>query len=214
MIKRILGIFSAAALLFGFSSCSDDLDVKPGGQGELVEVTFTITADMATSTRTRADQDGGLVHYPQAGEYPQISDGSKAKRLIWAVYDNEGNLLPELGINYSSNSPAKDEDVAGYGQVVEDVTSFPHTIKLTLVRGQEYSFAFWAQDEKCTAFDTKDLRAVTVDYKGTDNNIANDELRDAFCKVETFTVTSAASQTRTIILKRPFAQINVGIPAS
>lgn len=210
MLKKILGVFALTGLLGAMSSCTEN-NLYDASSDEFVEVTFTVTSEGVLATR--GIPEGGTVYYPGQGEYPQISDGSKAKRLIWAVYDKEGNLLPELGNGYKSTTPAKD-DVAGFGQVAEDVTEFPHTIKIRLVRGQEYSFAFWAQDENCTAFDTQDLRSVKIDYKGTNNNLANDELRDAFCKVETFTVTSAPSMERTIILRRPFAQVNVGIPQS
>lgn len=210
MFKKILGVFALAGLLGAMSSCTDK-SLYGNSSGDLVEVTFTITSEGVLATR--ANDDGGNVYYPGKGEYPQISDGSKAKRLIWAVYDKEGNLLPELGNGYESTRLAED-NVAGFGQVAEDVEKFPHTITIRLVRGQEYNFAFWAQDAECTAFDTQDLRSVKIDYKGTNNNLANDELRDAFCKMENFTVTSAASMEREIILRRPFAQVNVGIPAS
>ena len=210
MLKKILGVFALTGLLGAMSSCTEN-NLYDASSDEFVEVTFTVTSEGVLATR--GIPEGGTVYYPGQGEYPQISDGSKAKRLIWAVYDKEGNLLPELGNGYESTTPAKDA-VAGFGQVAEDVTEFPHKITIRLVRGQEYSFAFWAQDENCTAFDTQDLRSVKIDYKGTNNNLANDELRDAFCKVETFTVTSAPSMERTIILRRPFAQVNVGIPQS
>lgn len=206
-MRKILGTFAATALLLGMNSCSDDL-IYSVPEGDLVQVTFTISPEMGAISRS--DEGAGLVYYPDEakGEYPQISDGSKAKRLIWAVYDNNGNLLPELGNNYKST----DGTNPGYGQVIEDVTTFPHKITITLVKGQEYTFAFWAQDAACTAFNTEDLRAVTVDYTSLANSNNNDELRDAFCKSETFTVTSAANQSRYIVLKRPFAQVNVGIP--
>lgn len=208
MRKKIWGILGFAGLMLAAPSCSDDLKMNVGGEdGDIVQVTFTLSKEGAVGTR--AD---GNVHYPEAGQFPQISDGSKAKRLVWAVYDVNGNLLPEIANNYKEEKG--NQEPSGLGQVVEDVEAFPHTITLSLVRGQEYSFAFWAQDENCNAYNTNDLRAVSIDYKSNGNNLANDELRDAFCKVETFTVSSAASMERTIILRRPFAQVNVGIPAS
>lgn len=208
MRKKILGILGFAGLMLAATSCSDDLKMNVGGEdGDIVQVTFTLSKEGALGTR--AD---GNVHYPKGEEFSQISDGSKATRLVWAVYDKDGNLLPEIGINYNGLSPGGAKP--GYGQVVEDIEEFPHEITLSLIQGQEYSFAFWAQDPECKAFNTDNLRAVSIDYMGEGNNLANDELRDAFCKVETFTVSSAASMTRTIILKRPFAQVNVGIPAS
>lgn len=208
MSKKLVNFFAAIVMIGAASSCTDEFKYDNSQEGDLVQVTFTVSQDGVTSSRS-----GGLVHYPSEGEWPQISDGSKAKRLIWAVYDKDGMLLPEIAADYVSKSP-EDAGVAGYGQVAEKIEQFPHVITLTLVRGIEYSIAFWAQDPDCTAFNTKDLHAVSVDYKSNGNNLCNDELRDAFCKVETFTVSSAPSMQRTIILKRPFAQINVGIPQS
>lgn len=49
------------------------------------------------------------------------------------------------------------------------------------------------------------MKNVTVDYVG----LNNDETRDAFFKAETFTVTGNTEID--VVLKRPFAQINVGV---
>ncbi|MCH5175324.1 MAG: hypothetical protein J1F40_05515 [Prevotellaceae bacterium] len=205
MFKKVIGVFALAGMLSALSSCTDEKGLYDASSGELVEVTFTVSSEGVLSTRAE-----GNVHYPQKGEFPQISDGSKAHKLIYAVYDAEGNLLPAFGAEKA------EQGIVGYGQVVENVTTFPHTITLTLVRGQQYSIAFWAQNEDCKAFNTDNLRAVSINYKGengeTDLFKCNDEMRDAFCKVETFTVSSAVNQTREIILTRPFAQINLGIP--
>lgn len=204
MSKKLLSILAAVGFMGALSSCSEDkLDIQPGKDGDTVQVTFTISGEDAVASRA-----GGLVHYPTDGtEWPQISDGSKAKRLIWAVYDKNGDILPEFA-DYSGNKT----ELAGPGQIVEEIEQFPHTITLSLVRGMTYSFAFWAQDPECDAFNTTNLRNVQIDYKSAGNNLSNDEFRDAFCKVETFTVSSAPSASRDIILRRPFAQLNLGIP--
>lgn len=202
MKQRIFALLAAVGVL-PVASCTREL-TDPYESDDLVTVEFVLSTEAAAAA-TRA---GGNVHYPANGEFPQISDGSKADRLIYAVYDNEGTLMKNFG------APETDaENGIGVGQIVVDVERFPYTFSLTLVRGQEYSIAFWAQDSDSKAFNTLDLRAVTVDYKSAESNLNNDELRDAFCKTETFTVTSA-SASRYIELTRPFAQINMGIPKS
>ena len=56
-----------------------------------------------------------------------ISDGTKANKLTVAVYDDHGNELDKIRVNMD----------------------IPHqtTVEFKLVKGQKYSFAFWAQAE-------------------------------------------------------------------
>ena len=117
-----------------------------------------------------------------------ISDGSQADKLVYAVFDENGGRISTI-------------------QKVEktDVT-FPATETLTLAKGQTYKVAFWAQDADCEAYSVDDNMNVTVSYE---NALNNDETRDAFFKTETFTVTGSTSIH--VELKRPFAQINVGV---
>ena len=117
-----------------------------------------------------------------------ISDGSQADKLVYAVFDENGGRISTI-------------------QKIErtDVT-FPATETLTLAKGQTYKIAFWAQDADCEAYTIDDNMNVTVSYENASNN---DETRDAFFKTETFTVTGSTSIH--VELKRPFAQINVGV---
>jgi hypothetical protein len=71
-----------------------------------------------------------------------------------------------------------------------------------LVKGHTYTFVFWAQNSACTAYNTTDMSAIKVDYAAN----CNDETRDAFYKMDSFTVTEAFEETE--VLTRPFAQIN------
>ncbi len=71
-----------------------------------------------------------------------------------------------------------------------------------LVKGHTYTFVFWAQNSACTAYNTSDMKAIKVDYAAN----CNDETRDAFYKMDSFTVTEAFEKTE--VLTRPFAQIN------
>lgn len=115
-----------------------------------------------------------------------ISDGSKANKLTVAVYDDQGKELPDIRVN-------------------KDI---PHqtTVEFKLVKGQKYSFAFWAQAEGAPYdFDTAN-KTVNVSYDGAKSN---DETRDAFYAYRAdLTVTGPMSET--IYLKRPFCQLNYG----
>src|SRR5690554_2020131 len=128
-----------------------------------------------------------------------ISDGESADLLYYAIFDADGNLITT--INGSTAGLLKKENAFPNGSKKDEVT-------VTLAKGQEYTAVFWAQDEDCNAYtvtaETDGLK-IAVDYEG--NN--NDETRDAFFKAETFNVTGNAKID--VELKRPFAQINVGV---
>lgn len=117
-----------------------------------------------------------------------ISDGTKVDKLVYAIYDANGNEIP------------------GLKQEVRTGVSFPTTETINLVKGQTYKIVFWAQDEDCKAYTTDDLRQVVVSYANATNN---DETRDAFYAVEQVTV--SGPETVDVTLTRPFAQINVGV---
>jgi hypothetical protein len=115
-----------------------------------------------------------------------ISDGTSVDKLVYALFDGTGNR------------------VDGFAKVEKTVT-FPVTETIALVKGKTYQLVFWAQDSDCSAYTVSDDMKVTVDYTG----VNNDETRDAFFKSETFTVTGDA--TINVVLKRPFAQLNLGV---
>ena len=78
------------------------------------------------------------------------------------------------------------------------------TIQVKLIKGQNYRFVFWAQKANNGYYNTDNLSNITVDYK---NALANDSSLDAFfAKEEVTNVQNPISKT--IILKRPFAQVN------
>lgn len=85
-----------------------------------------------------------------------------------------------------------------------------------LVTGQKYVIVFWA-DYRSDDYDspyTYDNATHTIlvkDHNNQDYAVpANDEWRDAFYAVETIAV-SGAIGGRTVHLKRPFAQVNIGV---
>ena len=115
-----------------------------------------------------------------------ISDGLTANKLTVAVYDDQGNELSDIRVN-------------------KDI---PHqtTVEFKLVKGQKYSFAFWAQAEGAPyTFDTAH-KTVTVNYE---NAKSNDEKRDAFYAYRAdLTVNGPIEEV--VVLTRPFCQLNYG----
>lgn len=179
--KLFLGMFAAVGALFATSCTNDRLDVVQAG--DEAQVTFSL--DLEDGLATRA-----------------ISDGQKADKLVYAVYKLDAQGNPEL------------QNVVGSqkGQFVKTDFVSGYKVSLTLAKGQKYQVAFWAQSNDCKAYDTSDLTAVKVDYKaenGTDGAANNDELRDAFFKTVEFDV--SGDKNIDVVLKRPFAQVNVGV---
>ena len=173
--KLFLGMFAAAGMLFATSCSNDELDMAQSGNE--AQVTFSLAAEGGIATRA-------------------ISDGTGAKKLVYAVYNADGELIKTIA-NTDENGQIVDNSAFDNGRT-ENVT-------ITLAKGQQYTVAFWAQNPNCTAYTTTDLENVTIDYAG----LNNDETRDAFFKAETFTVTGNTEID--VVLKRPFAQINVGV---
>ena len=166
-MRNLLLMFAMVGMLFATSCSNDDLDTVQSG--DETQVTFSLSLEKKIATRA-------------------ISDGSQTDKLVYAVFDENGNRI-------STIQKVEKTDVI-----------FPATETLTLAKGQTYKVAFWAQDADCEAYSVDDNMNVTVSYE---NALNNDETRDAFFKTETFTVTGSTSIH--VELKRPFAQINVGV---
>jgi len=119
-------------------------------------------------------------------------DGETATTLSYAVYE-QGETTPVI--------------------TSEDEVTFANrqaTVSLRLASGKTYDFLFWAdsygKDAEGNPY-TVDFgtQTLTVDY--TDAK-SNEEARDAFFGTATVAVKGAVSEN--IILKRPFAQLNIG----
>ena len=129
------------------------------------------------------------VGVPAGVAVKAIGDGNSATELYYAVFDDEGKYLEGL---------AQEAPLAVVGKTAE--------FSLKLVRNFTYTIVFWAQAPGAPYTFDPEEGVVTVDYSGD----ANDEKRDAFCQVHTFTVPDRATVEETVYLKRPFAQINFG----
>ena len=119
-----------------------------------------------------------------------ISDGTGANQLMWAIFTEEGDLVTAKTVKNDVNDLLSENG---------------HTISVSLAKGKTYKASFWAQNSECEAYTVSDDMVVTVDYEG----INNDELRDAFFVTsDAFTVEE--STVVSVVLTRPFAQVNVG----
>ena len=165
---------------------------------------LAMTLALASCTREpMAETTGGegLVTFtaelPAAIATKAYSNGQTAKKLSYYVYDED-------------NSSKNIEALNGTATFSDDLTT---TVTLNLVAGKQYSIVFWADaygqgegapEDRPYKYDAQ-TKVLSVTY-GTE---AQDENRDAFYVYEPkFKVTGPISKT--ITLKRPFAQINVG----
>ena len=190
-MKKILVFAAAMASMLFAASCQKENFSSAEQGADVVKATLTIQAPGLPGTKAMsADQE-------------KVGDGLAADNLVFAVFDENGEELPNL---------RQGDWVNGIGDVTTDVTfdnsaTPTTTVTVTLVRGKVYTFVCWAQNKAATCYDFKDMKNIGIDY--TEYNAANNDLRDAFYAcVQTEKVTENFSQT--VTLSRPFAQINVG----
>lgn len=227
-LYKNIGKWLAASVLMLSTSCKDDtFDMFQDDGSDQFKVTLSIDLE-GMSSQTRGDEDGKKKE--------EISGGSKIDMLIYAVYyeneDGDWEVAGQYGKLNDKGSeftafPGKHDP--GRGQTILEITSFPVDINLTLKKGETYKVAFWAQSSETDAFVTEDLKKVQMKYKLMDidptkpdpiedenakelsKSLNNDEARDAFCRyIDINEEKEIGTTQRTIYLKRPLAQINVG----
>lgn len=119
-----------------------------------------------------------------------IGDGMTATKLYYQVFDADGKAIEGLGVQN------------------KELESGKTTVSFQLVKDQTYNFIFWAQTPVggyYTIDGTDGLKKITANYEGKKSN---DENFDAFFAVEK-ALTINGPITKTVTLKRPFAQINI-----
>ncbi len=185
-MKKIL--FSAAALLTMLFAASCQKEDFSGTDGEFATVTLTVQAPASPSTKA-------------------LGDGTKAKNLVFGVFDENGAELTDLRQGDWMN--ANQTEITFNDQLQAKVT-------VDLAKGKTYTFICWAQTKEygdatnptaVTCYDFKNLDDIKVDY--TVNNEANNEHRDAFYACVTSGIIKKDYST-TITLTRPFGQLNIG----
>lgn len=161
--KKLLVVFAAVGMMLA-TSCSKENAFYSSNNEAMV--TFSLSLENAMSSRA-------------------ISDGSGINKLIYAVFDSDGNRVAQ------SDASAV----------------FPFEKTFSFIKGEQYTAVFWAQNKDCNAYSiSADYKTINVDYSTALNN---DETRDAFFQSETFVVEDEANIK--IVLKRPFAQLNLGV---
>ena len=135
--------------------------------------------------------EGAMVEATFSVDVPGVigtkaGEGTKATKLYYQVFDAEGAPFTDL--------PMKVKDING-----------STTVNFQLIKDQTYNFVFWAQTAETGYYTVTDLRTITANYEGKNSN---DENFDAFFAVEK-AITINGPITKTVTLKRPFAQINV-----
>ena len=118
-----------------------------------------------------------------------IGDGTTVDVVACAVYDEDSVELEDLRIN----------DLALSGKKA--------TYKVRLAKGQKYRVAFFAYNQAAGAYNIADLKNIIV----LDSQLSNREDRDAFTAYVDITAAESMNPiNKTIYLKRPFAQLNLG----
>ena len=130
------------------------------------------------------------VEVPGASVTKAYGEAEKATKLYYQVFDNTGAPIEGLGVQTT------------------DLVGKAAKVSFQLVKDQTYNFVFWAQTTETgyyTIDETEGLKKIKANYT---DKLANDENFDAFFATESFKVTGPV--TKTVTLKRPFAQINIG----
>lgn len=176
MNKNLFKSFALAAVAVIAGACAKEQVAS--GDGETVEMTFNVDVPEATITTK------GLSDAAQVDElvFQAFLRGAKDQNRHY-IY----TPVPELT------------------QTVP-VVAKKATVKVSLVKGQTYSFAFWAQTKGTGYYDTSDLRAVKMN---TDIVKANDPKMDAFYGYNDYKSVKA-SYSEHVTLLRALAQVNFG----
>lgn len=191
MKKNLISFAAVLSMLFA-ASCQKDV-ASDMQNGELVTAVFTVEApqQLVSKAVTSADQKA-------------VGDGLAADNLVFAVFDAEGNELTDLRLGDWVNKIGENNTIIKF-----DNSEKPQaTVTVTLVRGKQYSFVCWAQNEAAVCYDFKDMKNIGISY--ADYNASNNDLRDAFYAYATTNGKVTENFSQTITLNRPFAQINVG----
>lgn len=180
MNKNLFKTFAIAAMAVLAGACAKEQ--VGSADGETVEMTFNVDVPETTIT-TKG-----------------LSDAAQIDELVFQVF---------------LTSKTKDEKKHFINTPVPELTQVvpvvdkKATVRVNLVKGQRYSYAFWAQSKGTGYYDTSDLRAVKMN---TDKVKANDPKMDAFYWFREGE-TASKSYSGYVKLYRALAQINFGAKA-
>ena len=164
-----LSMLAMSGMLFA-TSCSQDELVNESA-GDFVSATFNIGTANGIGSRAT------------------IGNGTKADKVVCAVFDTKGEEMDDLRQTLS-------------------ITDKKAKYSIRLAKGQDYRVAFFAYNE-AAAYDVTDMKNIAVKA----NQKSNVEDRDAFTAYVDVAATVNAIE-EDVTLKRPFAQLNLGVDAT
>ena len=142
-----------------------------------------VTGDYVDATFTVATPDGISTR--------AIGDGTTVNKLACAVYDANGKELEDL-------------------YKILPISGKQATFSTRLAKGQAYHVVFFAYNGDGNYYNVEDLKNIEV----LGNQFSNVEKRDAFTRAYHISAEESMNAiSKEIYLKRPLAQLNIGIDA-
>ena len=222
MKKHLFFLFTIIISLYGGSCTSEreqpGIDIPASGEGEIA--TLSVTVELETDEeRTRA-----------AGEDLGFGKGQKINTLTYALYTQQSSLDPNIE---GEINPVKlklpagalnqyDNDGDGYANLVRVIYNPSENSNIQLegieiVKGIEYTLMLWAQyrpeneTEDRVYFELGNNGIIRILNSNTNPFPNNDDQRDVFCAVYKIVQYEDTRELK-LTLRRPFAQLNIGIP--
>ena len=182
-MKKIFYLASLGLTSLLATSCANE-DVTPVAEDGVTSFSITLPADMSSRAFNSGTKATNL--------YVAVYEADGAKRCLFSNFGGAGDTEPN-------------------GMVVNNFNgSLTTTVKVSLVKDKAYDIICWAQSygmgEGSPYTWNETDKSISVNYAGMTNY---DEARDAFFGHKTGFV-SGVTADHDIVLKRPFAQINLG----
>lgn len=211
MKKQLFFLFTIISFFFTMSCSSDQGNIVPDAPflNEAETATLSFTVELETDNElTRAPGDEGF------------GNGNKINNLVYALYTRDSSLDPN---GEGEIKPVKIKDAQGIEQDLIRVDFNPGennviTIQdVEIIKGIEYTLMLWAQyrpeveqDDDRIYFELGNDGIIRIKFY-TDNPFPNnDDHRDVFCAVYKIVQYEDARNLK-FTLRRPFAQINIGV---
>lgn len=210
MIRKILFILPIL-YIFSATSCSQDkteliVDQPWNSEEEKVRTDFNLVVKL--------ELDEELTR--GVGE-PGFGNGNQINNLVYALYTQESSLDPNVEgeikpviLKYENEKPLTkirvDFDPSKENRIeIKDID---------IIKGIEYTLMLWAQYRPAGAeenkyFSLRDDGIIRINYY-EEPFPNNDDQRDVFCAIYKL-MQYEDDRTLNITLRRPFAQLNVGV---
>ena len=192
LCSNVLTVASVALGLAFAVACQPELETPQEEEG-IIEVTFHPSLDEGVGTKaiTEAEERVGSKASTEAMT-KAIGDAAKVDQLRAAVYQEKAD-----GLELVSTQTKSWKEVQKNG------------VSLKLSAGNSYKILFWAEDQDNTAYKFLNDGSVKADY--TDyltGGFARMEELDAFYATALISPESPADKQKSVVLRRPVAQLN------